>query len=163
MEFLSYLHVAIATTTLLWAQYNGNLSSPIRHGYSFKQATVVISVCLCPSLLPDWPDSSHVSILWRSPSCVYICLLACLLTVNFKWTHLKYFMKIECAWRTVLQSKRAKLLTFAVVLDTHIKCVDKIHKRMAQHLLCFRLISCHMPANDGYLQKQVPKRLQKRS
>ena len=33
-------HVAIATTTL-WAQYNGNLSSPIRHGYFCNCLTTV--------------------------------------------------------------------------------------------------------------------------
>ena len=42
LEFLSYLHVAIATT--LWAQYNCNTSSLIRQDYFFKQATVVIPV-----------------------------------------------------------------------------------------------------------------------
>ena len=61
-------------------------------------------------------------------------------TVNLNSVHLNVFMKIECL---DVQWSKAREQTFqlwkllAVVLDTHLKCVDKVHKILTQHLLYF--------------------------
>ena len=59
-------HVGIATTPLWHNTYPHSSNMVI----FFKQTIVIIFIirCLLSSLLPDWLDSSHGCIRWRSPS-----------------------------------------------------------------------------------------------
>ena len=61
------VHVAIVTTAL-W-QWHHILTHQIWLFLKTDNSGVIFIVqCLLSSLLPDWLDSSHVCIFWRSPS-----------------------------------------------------------------------------------------------